>query len=238
MSETGEVAKPMEGLTYEELVDSIVVALQEGAVLPPQRAPTPWDSFIRLSDLVHANYRVPFTTITPVMRRLLFALGFAARPATIVGVGTFVGYAFTWLLRDRADKASGPHFNFGLGLDIDGEATALATRNCQYLGHREHLRYHTEDGVTAVAALCRPIDLLFLDLDDPVTGKAGYVEVLRAALPRLRPAATVLAHDPCVERFQEDFAHYHEFVESTDAFSDVCVIPLDACGLALARVRS
>lgn len=232
------MSDPVEGLTYEEIIDSIVAMLQGSAALPPRRGPTPWDSFIRLSDLVHANYHVPSTTVTPVMRRLLFALGFAARPATIVGVGTFVGYAFTWLLRDRAEAASGPQFDFGLGLDVQNDATALAISNCANLGHEERLQFRTEDGAAAVSAFRRPIDLLFLDLDDPVSGKAGYVEVLRAALPRLSPAATVLAHDPCVARFHEDFSHYHKFIESTDAFSAGCVIPIDACGLALARVRS
>src|SRR5260370_23434 len=93
-------------LTYEEIVDSVVAMLQRAGVLPGDCVRTPWDSFLRLSNLIHETYKVPSTTFTPIMRRLLFALGLAARPLNVVGVGTYVGCTPSGFLRDRTDAAA------------------------------------------------------------------------------------------------------------------------------------
>lgn len=224
------------GPTQEELIDLTLAALHGAGAVP--RAPAaPWDAFVRLSDRVHAAYRIPSTTFTPAMRRFLFALGWAVGPRTIVGVGTFVGYTFTWLLRDRTDPEAGPFFDLAIGVDVDGDSTRLAVENCTVLHHGDHLRFVAADGVTAVAGMSMAIDLLFLDLDDPVTGKAGYVDVLGAALSRLNPGALVVAHDACVPRFRADFDRFFDFIESTGRFLGPWTLALDASGIALARVR-
>jgi predicted O-methyltransferase YrrM len=90
------------------------------------------------------------------------------------------------------------------------------------------------DAVVVVAGSEQPIDLLYLDLDDPLTGKADYRRVLAAASPRLRPGSLILAHDPCVATFERDFEAYHELVHESGLFSDCWVFPVDDCGLSVA----
>jgi predicted O-methyltransferase YrrM len=224
---------PEAGLTYEGIADAVVAVLRRGGALPPGGGPAPWDSFLRLSDLVHDTYEVPSTTFTPVMRRLLFAVGFAARPGHVVGVGTYVGYTFSWLLRDRSDPGSGPFWETAVGIDTDAAANNLARRNCAALGHGDRLAFLDADGAAAVAASAGPIDLLYLDVDDPRAGKAAYRDVLAAAVPRLRPGCLVLAHDPCVPAFAPAFAGYHAFVRESGRFGDLWVLPVDVCGLSV-----
>jgi len=171
------------------------------------------------------------------MRRLLFALGLAARPHNVVGVGTYVGYTFSWLLRDRSDTEAAPFFDAAVGIDVDSQANILARRNCAVLDHGVRLGFMDADGVVAVASLEKPIDLLYLDLDDPPRGKAAYQRVLQAAYPRLQPGALVLAHDPCVKAFEQDFAAYHYYVRESGLFSGPWILPVDVCGLSVAVAR-
>ncbi|HEX9942101.1 MAG TPA: class I SAM-dependent methyltransferase [Thermoanaerobaculia bacterium] len=227
---------PGEGLTYEEIVDNLIDLFRRTWGLPAS-GPVPWGAFLRLSDRIHARYEIPSTTVTPMMRRLLFGLGFAAGPRYPVGVGTYVGYAWSWLLRDRADPETGPFLDRAIGIDVDSRANQLAARNCAALGHGKRIVFLDADGVTALEGLNRPVDLLYLDLDDERTGKSGYQDVLMTAIPHLQPGALVLAHDPCVPRFAQDFASYHRFVRNSGLFAGVWVLPVDPCGLSIALVR-
>jgi hypothetical protein len=226
-------------MTYEEIVDAIVDRLRRANAVPPAAGPTPWDAFVRLSDLIHDTYVVPGTTFTPMMRRLVFGLGHAARPANIVGVGTHVGYTFSWLLRNRTDEqpAAMGEWQTATGIDVNAEANTVARRNCSVLGHGDRLTFLDADGVEGVSQSREVIDLLYLDLDDPTRRKAPYRDVLEAAMPRLQPGALVLAHDPCVPVFERDFAHSDRFVTESGVFSGPWVLRVDPCGLSVAVVR-
>jgi predicted O-methyltransferase YrrM len=230
------VAAEARASTYEELVEGVVAMLhRRGAVR--SGAPTPWDSFLDLSCVVHETFEIPATTITPIMRRLLFALGFAARAEHLVGVGTYVGYAFSWLLRDRSDGRSAPFCASALGIDVDRDANELARRNCARLGHGARVCIADADGTLRRSYPTRPIDLLYLDLDEEERGKAGYVPALRAAMPRLRPGGLILAHDPCVPKFRADFAAYDDFVLGSPRLDGPWTLPVDECGVSVSVAR-
>jgi predicted O-methyltransferase YrrM len=221
--------------TYEEIVDRILERLASAGALRETNDERTWDSFGRTSAVIHHTFDIPPTAVTPMMRRLLFALGRAARPRTIAGVGTYVGYAFAWLLGDASDPAA-HRFDRAVGIDVDRVANEQARRNCDALGHADRLSFLDEDGAEALRRWEHgPIDILYLDLDDPVRGKRPYVDVLAAALPHLAPGALVLGHDPCVERFKDDIARYHEFVRASSLLGP-WVLGVDACGLSVAGV--
>lgn len=220
-------------VTYEGIVDGIVEHLHARHVLPTAR-PAPWDAFMRLSDLVHHRFEMPSTTVTPIMRRLLFAVGLAVRPRYVVGVGTFVGYAFAWLIRDRSDAAAGPFCDRALGIDVDQHANELARRNCAHLGHGTRLRFRDGDGTLPASWQDGPVHLLYLDLDDPQSGKTGYVTALQTARDRLAPGAVILAHDPCVAAFAGAFADYHAIVHAATWLRGPWILPVDECGLSVA----
>lgn len=222
--------------TYEEIVDAIVERFRMADVLPRDRETTPWNAFVRLSDLIHSSYEIPSTTLTPIMRRLLFGLAAAAPSVNIVGVGTYVGYAFSWLLGAHTDPESAGVFQWetATGIDVSEAVNIIARRNCAVLGHGERVRFVEADGVDGVARSAQPIDLLFIDLDNRIRGKAAYSEVLEAALPRLSDGALVLAHDPCVPRFANDFAGFHRLIRESERLAGPWVLPVDGCGLSVA----
>ncbi len=220
-------------VTYEEICDVVVGELAQSGYVPAGDLSVPWDAFLRLSDIVHQRFVIPSTTITPIMRRLLFALGWASRKRHLVGVGTFVGYAFAWLLRDRRDATGGPHLESGLAVDLDPAAVALSVNNCRVLSHGERLDLRVAEGASLLRSLGRPIDLLYIDVDDPIEGKQAYASILEAALPWLEPRALVLAHDPLVPQFLDAFAAYHNLVQSCGAFAATCTLPVDECGLVV-----
>ena len=221
----------MTEITYEEIAERLACTVLADASLPSGM----WDEFLSLSANVHENFEVPSTTVTPMMRRLLFAIGRAARPSSVVGVGTYVGYGFSWLLGERS--ASGTVWTSGLAVDRDQDATALAASNLAHLGHEERLTCLAADGSTALAGYDREIELLFIDVDDPGSGKSLYRDILASALPVLARGAVVVAHDACVARFAGDFEKYHEFMDSTGRFTKAIVLPADECGLSVATVR-
>jgi predicted O-methyltransferase YrrM len=220
--------------TYEQIVELLIDELYELRCVPARFEGHLWSVFLRLSDLIHDHFTVPSTTVTPIMRRLLFALGVVRAPSTLVGIGTFVGYPFAWLLRNRADLGTS-HFQQALGVDLDTDANALARHNCDSLAHGRLLDFVDGDGCE-VLRRCHilPIDLLYIDLDDPLNGKYAYKEVLSCAAPLLAPRALVVAHDPCVQRFSADFRRFHEYIAASPLFEGPWVLPVDACGLTVA----
>lgn len=219
--------------TYESIAESIIhflkISSSHGERLD---LAVPWDSFIKLSNLIHENYVIPSTTFTPMMRRLLFALGIAAKPSTIVGIGTFVGYTFSWLLRDRSDTSIVKLTN-ALGIDIDSEANVIARKNCWTLGHQDRLSFRDEDGIHAMRSINFPIDLLYLDLDSPVEGKRGYADIVKESMPHLLPGSMIVAHDACVPKFRTDFINYHGYLQGMGVFEGPWTFPVDACGLSI-----
>jgi predicted O-methyltransferase YrrM len=219
--------------TYEDLVDEIVALLGRQGVVA-SAAPAPWDSFEALSARVHERFEIPSTTVTPVMRRLLFALGVAARPRHVVGAGTYVGYAFAWLLGARTGDDARLSPESALGIDIDARANRIARRNGAHLGHGDRLWFATKDATVAASYPHTPIDLLYLDIDDAHEGKRGYARALEAAADRLAPGALVVAHDPCVPRFAEDFAVYDCAIRASRRLRGPWVLPVDRCGLSIA----
>lgn len=220
--------------SYEDIIDELLLVLGRAGALPVPVVPTPWDAFVLLSDLIHERFVIPSTTFTPVMRRLVFALGCVAHPSHLVGVGTYVAYTFGWLLRDRTNEASMPHLESAVGFDVDDQANVLARQNCSWLGHGQRVAFVDIDGCAGITADGRPIDLLYIDLDAPDCGKWGYRAVLEAALPHLNPGALILAHDPCVAKFRDDIEHYHRLVRESASLAGPWILGADECGLSVA----
>jgi predicted O-methyltransferase YrrM len=199
-------------------------------------APAPdWDSYARIQSTIE-GFDVPWTTITSVMRRFFYAISAAAGPAHIVGAGTYVGFGFAWLVMGRARGRSARPLLNAVGLDIDGEATATARRNTAALDLDGVLRFEQTEAVKWLRACQDPISLLYLDIDAPSARKSGYLDVLEAARPRLSAGALIVAHDACVPLFASDFERYHEVIEHDPGLVGPVVLPLDECGVSLARV--
>lgn len=192
----------------------------------------PADDFHALRARVGEAFEVPQTSITPIMSRTLFALSASLRPRRIVGIGTYAGNGLVWLAGPalwgrRATDAQ------VVGCDIDPGACELARRNFRRLDSAEPVELRCCDGHELLAEGDDPIDVLYLDADDPTIRKGVYRSLLEQALPRLRPDAVVLAHDVMLPIFAADLRPYLEMVREGGGFRASLALAVDGCGLEL-----
>ncbi|WP_372017772.1 class I SAM-dependent methyltransferase [Tistrella mobilis] len=221
-------------MSVAALIDHAGAILVAGGLLD-QAAPFDEAAYQVAVAPVETGFVVPATTISGLMRRFLFHVAAQSGAAAIYGAGTHVGFAFAFLALGRAQR---PGRFQASAIDIDPAATRIAADNARLLPPDLPLVCRTADAVADLAADTAPIGLLFIDVDDPETRKGLYPAVLAAARPRLQPGALILAHDPLVPQFAQDFAAYHGQLRGDAGILGPVVLPLDECGLSVARVVS
>lgn len=191
-----------------------------------------WDTFIALSDHIHSEFTVPATSITPIMRRFLFGIANCAQPEIIAGIGTYHGYAISWLLGCQHPKSQ---FKSAYLFDPDTSAMEMCKTNIQTMGFNdEMIQYIPKQVQESIGCINKPIDILYIDLDNPINGKHEYTDVLQLILPLLRPGALILAHDALVTKFKKDFERYHTFLESSNQISCHRTLKIDEYGISIA----
>ncbi|MBY5345161.1 class I SAM-dependent methyltransferase [Rhizobium leguminosarum] len=183
---------------------------------------------------IEPHFEVPQTTISPLMRRFLFHFARATQPQFIYGAGTYVGFAFAWLISGR--QVGDGDFN-ARGVDCDSAATIIARRNMTWLETIGTLDLPVADALIDLESSSDPIDLLFIDVDAVDTRKSLYTDILECAKPHLRSGALILAHDPLVAAFRNDFERFFAYIEHQDCFGPNCILPLDDCGISVTVVR-
>lgn len=213
-----------------EIVDMACGALAAARILPACFPGFDPGLFRAAQRRIEPNFVVPATTISPAMRRFLFHLAFGSRPGHIYAAGSYVGFAFAWLIAGRDARDS--DFS-GRGVDIDAEATQIARRNISHLDCRADVDLAVADALEDLRSAGPATDMLFIDIDSKDGRKSAYSDILEAAMPRLSRGALILAHDPLVPVFAEDFKRYFDWIEGHPAFGPTSILPLDACGISV-----
>lgn len=226
-------------LPVEDRQEALVEALlhQIGLLDEARNGRPSWPAFRDLRSKISDQFTVEWTTLSLTMCRLLYAIACCGQPRSIVVLGSHVGFAAAWLIRDRTDSRCGEPVEHFDGIDPDRAANRIARMNCAALGHRDHMTIHDTTGQHYLAAPVGGIDMLLIDIDDPVTRKQAYRGLLDLAAPHLRPSALVLAHDTLVPRFAEDMEAFHQWIDDDPMFDGPWVLPVDDCGLTVARRR-
>jgi len=147
-------------------------------------------------EAVHEHFRIPWTTISPRMERLLYAINAIARPRVIVAVGIFCGNT----LAANAGPAVGPGSVYRahriVGIEIDPDRADQARRNFSTIDPEGHAEILVADGVSWLGAFDGTIDLLYLDAGSRKEGTKGiYLDLLKAAEHALPAGSLVLAHN-------------------------------------------
>lgn len=230
----------MKGLAAIHLRSSESFRIIEGIVqrLSPYCSlhfPIDWQNYQILSERISSHFTVPSTSCSALMRQLFFALGYSYNPNRVVAVGTFVGFCISWLLGIQENSRRLEQADL---IDIDLQANIIARENCSILGFGERIKVLDGSGEDITQTWREAVQLLYLDLDDPNMGKIGYRTVLNNVFAMLSPEALIVAHDPCVARFRDDFRKYHDYIVQTEAFHGPWVFPIDACGVSIAVRRS
>jgi predicted O-methyltransferase YrrM len=216
----------------DALADRIVLRCAEEGLVRPG-VTIDWGVYYDLRARVRETFRVPETTITPLMARVLYGISYAAGARRILGIGTYAGNALVWLALP-ALTADAPNRRI-VGVDVDESANELARENFERLGLGGGVECITMDGHDAAEALGDIWDLVLLDADDPAGRKAIYLSLLDAVYPHLRPEGLVLAHDICVPLFHDQMAEYQERVRDEARFAVSLPLEIDDCGLEVSK---
>ncbi|MBB3602762.1 putative O-methyltransferase YrrM [Mycolicibacterium sp. BK556] len=189
-----------------------------------------WREYQTTSYAIHHGFDVPATSITPQMRRALFAIGNLWPDPSILGLGTHAGYAVAWLWAGA--RARHGHARL-CGYDTDRGAVSLATKNFrQVFGVENSTRFVLHDA--CVPSVIEPVGVVYLDIESPEGRKWGYMKALDAQLTSLTRPGLLVAHDPLVPKFAEEMASFKRHAV-TSGFCEPVILPIDSCGVLLAH---
>ena len=212
-------------LKLRQAAETVVYKIAECAPCYLDLDPVSWTQFEALLQVI-PKFDVPQTTITPMMAHFLYAISAVQQPKHLFGAGTYVGYAFSFLFAGTNKQA------VGLGCDLNPKATRLAQRNAERMGWSNRLTYRQQDVMTQPRS--EIYDLLFIDIDDPASGKSGYADILQYFAPQLALGAIIVAHDSQVQKFAADFKRYHLAIDQEPGIRLIGDLPIDECGVSVA----
>jgi predicted O-methyltransferase YrrM len=233
-SQTTSADPDADSAALDVLAQELLDALSAAGFFPATTFPR--ERFHAFRAAVRDGFAVPSTTMTTIASRMLYGIAAAHRPRRLVGLGTYAGNAFVWLCGPAlgADPLYAPAEH--VSCDIDVMATDLARANYATVDGGTQIEVVTADAAAVLDGDSTPIDLLFLDVDSPETGKSGYTPLLERALPRLAPGALVVAHDVIHPWFAEDLRPYADLVRDTERFRLTATLDIDPCGLEVTLV--
>ncbi|MEW6357064.1 MAG: class I SAM-dependent methyltransferase [Planctomycetota bacterium] len=169
-------------------IDEAIRHLQEWGVLEG-RGDCNHASFEALRKVVHAHFNIPWTSITPAMERLLYAISAVNRPRNVVAVGIFCGNTLIW----NVGPACGPGKCYAaqrlIGIEVKPDRAGMARDNLRAIGVTDSVQVIAGDGHEILRQIDYPIHLLYLDCDCP------YKPMLDAAYDKVPQGGLVIAHN-------------------------------------------
>jgi len=221
-------------VSEEQLTDAALEELRRRGLAGPT-ARYDKDGYRALRERIKTRFVVPGTTLSPAMERLLYMLASAKRPKRVLAIGTFCGYTLAWTV--GALRARGEAAPTVTALDLDAPMVRLARRNLRSLDLGFPVRCLVQDAREFARRTTELFDYLYLDPDDPVTGKALYHELVELLYPRLAPGCWVVAHDTTYPGFQGQLAGYFGSVRDRRRFRGSLSFAIDCYGAELSVKR-
>ena len=215
-----------------ETVRSILTWLKQKGIVS-QDATYDERAFDELRREIKARFIIPSSSITPVMERLLYALSSLRRPRRIIGLGTYCGNAFAWIVGSGCGPGKVYQAEKAYGIDINVDASERARENLGTLAHTDHVELIAEDARTAVERLEGKFDCVYLDVGDKDIGKDLYRELIERLYEKVEVGGWVLAHDTVVPPFAGQLEQYLAFVRDGQHFGESISLDVDPFGLEL-----
>lgn len=214
------------------VVDAALSVLQNAGVVP--HGSYDHAKLLAHREAVRELFEIPWTTISPRMQRLIYAINAIVQPRHMIAAGVFCGFTFI----SNAGAAVGPGACYTaralIGVEIQPEEATRAERNVRRIDPTGVARVVADDALNTVAQFNESIDLLYLDADGAGgRGKSIYLDVLQAGYDRLSTGSVVLAHNSvnAGERLQS----YLDFVRDPAHFRASVNLILDAEGLEVSQ---
>lgn len=221
----------------DDVTAAVLDKLGGAGYLPRGRSHSfPEEAYYRFESEVRERLTVPTTTMTNLACRVCFGLSAARAPRTVLGLGTFVGYAVTWIFGPALDTAGLYQADRLVACEIDPDCSAQAEANFRRLPGGERVEAVAADAAAYLRSVDWPIELLFIDVDSEKDAKASYAPLLEKARPKLAPGALVLAHDITHPWFAKDMVPYRALVADRSRFRSSATLEIDPCGLEVTLV--
>ena len=216
----------------DEVVYSILDFLKEMKVTE-ESAFYDNDSFSKLKEIVKSKFKVPSTSITLLMERLLFMLSSVKKHKKIIAIGISCGYTLIWNTGTSLLTNGNNSVEKIIGIDIDPESIKIAKSNIENLHRTEIIDLLSEDALITLEKLDDTFDYVYLDADNKEIGKGLYLKLLKTIYPKLAKGAWVLAHDVTFYYFKDQLKEYLNFVRNKNYFSESICFDIDPYGLEL-----
>ena len=161
--------------------------------------------------------------VTPDVGRFLHTLVLAARPRTILEIGTSGGYSTVWLA--TAARAVGAAV---VTLEIDPVKVLRATASLREAGVDGVATIVEGDAFAYLRERREPVDFVFLDAE-----KEDYTAFLELIVPLLPPGGLLVADN--LTSHADDLAEFRRRAESDPRLSAV-VVPIGRGELVAAKI--
>ena len=165
----------------------------------------------RAYDAGETEHSKKMLNLEPDTARLMHILGRSLGAKRILEIGTSNGYSTVWLASVAAENGGRV-----TSIDMSSAKQAMARDNLLRAGLLESVELVLGKAGTMVKELAGPFDVVFIDAD-----RKGAAENLKVLLPKLAPAALLLADN--VLSHPEEIAAYLEAVKNLEGFEHVLV---------------
>lgn len=216
----------------EEIVDSALELLIRNNLVP-DNATYSNKAYESLRKEVKPNFKIPDTAFSTSMERLLYMLSSVKKPEKVIGLGTFCGYTFLWVIGASCSTGKVYEAQRAYGIDIDKDATNIAIENFKSLTGVEHVQFIAEDGFIFSDNINEEFDYIFLDVDAKDIGKGPYLPLLKILYSKLKKGRWVLAHDTTLPAFKNRLNQYIDFVRDKRYFTESISFDIDVFDLEL-----
>lgn len=225
----------LEHLAYcneKQIVEDALQFLKEHGIVGTD-ADYDRSAFLKLRMEVKRKFEAEWRTITPAMERLFYMLSSVRKPQHVFAGGVFWGNAFSWNIGSSCGTGKVYTAQSAVGIDINPDAIAKATRNLARLEGSEHIRFVTSDAIKFAKETNDTYDYVYLDVGISQVEKSLNYDILAALYEKLSPGAWVVTHDTTHPFFRNDFRKYLDFVRNKEYFRESVSFDFDPYGLEL-----
>jgi len=217
--------------TGELVVDSALTWLAQQGYISPESG---YDkiAFEKFRALIRSQFNGSWTSVTPVMERLIYALTSIRKPQNLIELGYFWGNTLAWF----AGPAFGPYSSYTpkriIGVEIDREIASQAKTNFSKIPNSAGVELIEGDALAVVRGLQGPFDFLYIEAKSDDVPEM-YLKLVQEAYDKLPKGAWVIAHDATCPALREDLRGYLAWVRDKSRFSESICFDVDAYGLEL-----
>ena len=214
----------------KEIVDDAIDYLKRQGVVA-KSSTYPKAKFAALRRVVKKEFKGSWSSLSPQMERLIFALTAIKKPRAMYEFGCFWGSTLAWFCGPALVGALRSQVSIG-GCDIDKESVALAKRNFAKTFPNSDVLIECRDALEVIDDITTPLDFIYIEAKAPGQ-MAIYREIVEKVYDKLAPGAWVIAHDTERYTMYEDLAGYLAFVRNKRRFSTSISFDIDQFGLEL-----